>query len=69
MAAVFAKDHVMISRRPITGPLFQATRTVPIVFLQVADSIGDGFVESLSVAIARPKAAARIDSTAREYSV
>src|SRR6516164_6049878 len=31
-----------------TGPLLQATRTVPIVFVQVADPVGAGFVESLA---------------------
>ena len=29
-------------------PLLQATRTVPIVFVQVADPVGAGFVDSLS---------------------
>jgi putative ABC transport system substrate-binding protein len=31
-----------------TGPLFQATRTIPIVFANVPDPVGSGFVESLS---------------------
>ena len=31
-----------------TVPLQQATRTVPIVFVQVTDAVGAGFVESLS---------------------
>ena len=31
-----------------TGPLLQATRTVPIVFAAVADPVGAGFVDSLS---------------------
>jgi ABC-type uncharacterized transport system substrate-binding protein len=30
------------------GPLQQATRTVPIVFVQVADAVGGGFVSSLA---------------------
>jgi len=30
------------------GPLLQATRTVPIVFISVADPVGAGFVHSLS---------------------
>ena len=30
------------------GPLLQATRTVPIVFVHVADPVGAGFVESLA---------------------
>jgi len=31
-----------------TGPLLQATRTVPVVFVQVAEPVGVGFVETLS---------------------
>ena len=34
-------------RRPCR-PLLQATRTVPIVFVQVADPVGAGYVESLA---------------------
>ena len=30
------------------GPLLQATRTVPIVFVQVTDPVGAGYVESLA---------------------
>ena len=33
---------------PNLGPLLQATRTVPIVFLVVGDPVGAGFVESLA---------------------
>jgi len=32
----------------VTGPLRQATRTVPIVFVQVTDPVGAGFVVSLA---------------------
>jgi putative tryptophan/tyrosine transport system substrate-binding protein len=35
----------------IVGPLLQATRSVPVVFIQVADPVGSGFVSSL----ARPR--------------
>ena len=35
-------------RAPHVGPLLQATRTVPIVFVLVADPVGAGFVESLA---------------------
>ena len=34
----------------IVGPLLQATRTVPVVFIQIADPVGSGFVSN----IARP---------------
>src|SRR5262249_39626816 len=30
-----------------TGPLLQATRTVPVVFVEVAEPVGAGFVETL----------------------
>ena len=33
---------------PALGPLLQATRTIPIVFMQVPDPVGAGYVESLS---------------------
>ena len=36
------------------GPLLQATRTVPIVFAQVADPVGAGFVDSLARPAAMP---------------
>jgi putative ABC transport system substrate-binding protein len=31
-----------------TGPMLQATRTVPIVFANISDPVGSGFVNSLS---------------------
>ena len=34
--------------RPAVAPLLQATRTVPIVFVIVADPVGAGFVDSLA---------------------
>ena len=39
---------ILSSGTAVAGPLLQATRTVPIVFVQVADPVGAGFVESLS---------------------
>ena len=36
-----------MAARPL-GPLLQATRTVPIVFVLVADPVGAGFVDSLA---------------------
>jgi ABC-type uncharacterized transport system substrate-binding protein len=41
-------DVALTAGSPTTGPLLQATRTVPIVFVQVADPVGAGFVESLA---------------------
>ena len=35
-------------RHPTVGPLLQATRTVPIVFVNVVDPVGAGFVDSLA---------------------
>src|SRR5262249_29099906 len=43
-----APDVILASGTSTVGPLLQATRTVPIVFVQVTDAVGAGFVESLS---------------------
>jgi putative ABC transport system substrate-binding protein len=43
-----APDIVFASGTANVGPLLQATRVVPIVFSNVADPVGAGFVESLS---------------------
>ena len=41
--------HVILAAgSSATGPLLQATRTLPIVFTNVPDPVGAGFVESLS---------------------
>jgi putative ABC transport system substrate-binding protein len=48
-----APDVIMATSSPITAALLQATRTIPIVFVQVADPVGAGLVASLSRA-ARP---------------
>ena len=42
-----APDVIVAASTPALGPLQSATRTVPIVFVQVADPVGSGFVESL----------------------
>jgi putative ABC transport system substrate-binding protein len=39
---------VILAAAAAVGPLLQATRTVPIVFVIVPDPVGAGFVESLS---------------------
>jgi putative ABC transport system substrate-binding protein len=46
--ASLAPDAILASGTVTVGPLLQATRTVPIVFVQVADPVGAGFVESLA---------------------
>ena len=43
-----APDVILASGEAIMPALRQATRTVPIVFVQVADPVGAGFVDSLS---------------------
>ena len=43
-----APDVILASSLPVVGPLLQATRAVPIVFVQVADPVGAGFVDSLA---------------------
>jgi putative tryptophan/tyrosine transport system substrate-binding protein len=46
--AALAPDVILVTGGSATGPLLQMTRTVPIVFLQVPDPVGAGFVESLA---------------------
>jgi len=43
-----APDVVLVSGAFPLAPLLQATRTVPIVFVAVADPVGAGFVESMA---------------------
>ena len=43
-----APDVILSTGASTVAPLLQATRTVPIVFVQVADPVGSGFVESLA---------------------
>jgi putative ABC transport system substrate-binding protein len=42
-----APDVIVAASTPALGPLQSATRTVPIVFVQVADPVGGGFVDNL----------------------
>jgi putative tryptophan/tyrosine transport system substrate-binding protein len=46
--ATLAPDVILASGTASLGPLLQATRTVPIVFVNVSDPVGGGFVDSLS---------------------
>jgi putative ABC transport system substrate-binding protein len=43
-----APDVILVSGDSALAPLLQATRTVPIVFVNVADPVGAGFVESMA---------------------
>ena len=43
-----APDVILASGSPTVAALLQATRTVPIVFVNVTDPVGAGFVESLA---------------------
>ena len=43
-----APDVILASGGSGVGALLQATRTVPIVFTQIGDPVGAGFVESLA---------------------
>jgi len=43
-----APDVIFASGTANVGPVLQATRTVPIVFSNVADPVGAGFVDSLA---------------------
>ncbi len=42
-----APDVILAIGAAVTGPLRQATRTVPIVFVNISDPVGAGFVASL----------------------
>src|SRR5262245_33651873 len=43
-----APDVILAVSSAATGPLLQATRTVPVVFVEVAEPVGAGFVETLA---------------------
>ena len=47
-AGELVADVILGVGTPATGPLLQATRTIPIVFVQVADPVGAAFVERLA---------------------
>ena len=59
-----APDVILANGTSTLGPLLQASRTIPIVFVQVTDPVGSGYVANL----ARPGANATGFST-REYAV
>jgi putative ABC transport system substrate-binding protein len=39
-------DVILLSGTSVVPPMMQATRTIPIVFVQVIDPVGSGFVKS-----------------------
>ena len=41
-------DVILANGTSAVGPLLEATRTVPIVFVQVSDPVGAGYVASLA---------------------
>jgi putative tryptophan/tyrosine transport system substrate-binding protein len=43
-----APDAILVTGTVGLAPLLQATRTIPIVFVNVADPVGAGFVDSLA---------------------
>jgi putative ABC transport system substrate-binding protein len=43
-----APDVILTNGTSTIGPVLQTTRTVPIVFVNVTDPVGGGFVESLA---------------------
>ena len=46
--SALAPDVIIAGGSASSGPLLQATRTVPIVFAHVPDPVGAGFVDSLA---------------------
>jgi ABC-type uncharacterized transport system substrate-binding protein len=43
-----APDVILVATTSVTGVVRRATRTVPIVFVQVIDPVGGGFVDNLA---------------------
>jgi putative tryptophan/tyrosine transport system substrate-binding protein len=46
--AALAPDVILVSSNITIAPMLQATRTTPIVFTQVIDPVGSGFVDSMA---------------------
>jgi ABC-type uncharacterized transport system substrate-binding protein len=46
--AALSPDVILAVTSPAVGALLQVTRSVPVVFVQVIDPVGAGFVESLA---------------------
>jgi putative tryptophan/tyrosine transport system substrate-binding protein len=46
--AAFAPDVILVSSNVVLAPMLQAAPSTPIVFTQVIDPLGSGFVESMA---------------------
>ena len=46
--AALAPDAILAPGSAVIGPLLQATRAVPVVFVHVTDPVGGGFIDSLA---------------------
>jgi len=46
--AALAPDVILVSSNVVLAPMMQAAPTTPIVFTQVIDPLGSGFVESMA---------------------
>jgi putative ABC transport system substrate-binding protein len=46
--AALAPDVILAAGSSVVGPLLQATRTVPVVFVHTPDPVGTGLVDSLA---------------------
>src|SRR5262245_15918077 len=46
--AALAPDVILATGNAAMGPLLEATHTVPIVFVQVVDPVGSGYVDSMA---------------------
>jgi putative ABC transport system substrate-binding protein len=47
-STAIAPDVIFVSTNPVLSALSQLTRTIPIVFTWVSDSVGSGYVTSLA---------------------
>ena len=45
---IFAPDVILTSGSIVVAPMMRATSSIPIVFVQVIDPVGSGFVDSLA---------------------
>jgi putative ABC transport system substrate-binding protein len=46
--AALVPDVILMSGNIVMAPMMQATRTIPIVFVQAIDPVGSGFVDNLA---------------------